>query len=72
MGINKENAPLKNYIKYSGFAFQLAASIVIALFIGKWLDEKLNVSKPYFSAFLAFFAVVGMLYHLIKSILNEK
>ncbi len=43
---------LKNnkYLKYTGLATQIFISLAIAAYFGKFLDQKLDLSKPVFVA----------------------
>jgi membrane protein DedA with SNARE-associated domain len=45
---------LKNnkYIKYTGLATQLFVSLAIAAYFGKYLDRKLDLTKPLFTAII--------------------
>lgn len=45
------------FLKYSGLAIQIFVSIAIAAYFGKWLDHKLEMSKPIFTALCG----IGML-----------
>lgn len=59
-----------NYLKYSGMAFQLAAAIFLGTMIGKYIDGKLNLEKPYFTLLLALLGVIAGLYVALKDFLN--
>jgi len=54
---------------YLGLGTQLAATIVIMLFIGKWLDEKFEIF-PALTIGLSFFGGFAGIYNFIKSVLN--
>jgi F0F1-type ATP synthase assembly protein I len=57
------------YLKYSGLAFQLAATIGVGAFIGYKLDERMGNDKMYMTAlFVIIFAFAG-LYLALKDIL---
>lgn len=57
------------YLKYSGLAFQLAATIGIGALIGYKLDERMGNEKQYFTAlFVIIFAIAG-LYIALKDLL---
>jgi membrane protein DedA with SNARE-associated domain len=38
------------FLKYSGLAVQIFATLAIAAWFGKWLDRKLEMDKPIFTA----------------------
>ncbi|MFK8009188.1 MAG: AtpZ/AtpI family protein [Saprospiraceae bacterium] len=49
------------YLKYSGLAFQLGATIAIGAFIGYKLDEWAQFDKQYLTALFALvFTLVGL------------
>lgn len=54
---------------YLGLGTQLAASIVLMFFLGKWLDGKLD-TFPWLTILLAFFGGAAGLYNFIKAVLN--
>ena len=54
---------------YLGLGTQLAATIVLMFFAGKWLDEKLN-THPILTLILSFFGGFAGIYNFIKSVLN--
>jgi F0F1-type ATP synthase assembly protein I len=57
----------KDYAPYLGLGVQLAATTVLMVFIGLWLDKKFNTS-PYLTLIFAFFGVLTGMYHFIKSV----
>ena len=59
-----------NYLKYSGMAFQLAAAIFLGTMIGKYIDGKLNLEKPYFTLLLALLGVIAGLCVALKDFLS--
>lgn len=62
--VYKELAP------YLGMGMQLAATVVIMVFLGIWLDEKFD-SGPYLTIACAALGVFTGLYHFIKSVLKS-
>ncbi|GAB6281352.1 MAG: hypothetical protein STSR0008_00910 [Ignavibacterium sp.] len=54
---------------YLGLGFQLAATVLIFLFIGDWLDKK-NNSSPLFTVIFAFLGISIGLYSVIKTIIG--
>ena len=56
------------YLKYSGLAFQLVATILIFVYLGHWIDGKMGNETPWFTLLLAIVAVVGSMYRLIKGL----
>ncbi|NWF87987.1 MAG: AtpZ/AtpI family protein [Ignavibacteriaceae bacterium] len=64
---NSSSNPFKDYAPYLGLGVQLAASIVILLFIGIWLDGKFD-SSPYLTLVFSFLGIFTGMYHFIKSV----
>ena len=52
---NVDRKGSKDYLKYSGMAFQILAYLAIGVFLGKQLDKYFETSKSYFTAFLTIF-----------------
>jgi len=61
---NKTIKKGNTYLKYSGIAFQLAALIFLAIFLGKKLDSLFSLSKPYFTILLVLLFFSAFLYKL--------
>lgn len=55
---------------YMGMGVQLAATIVIMLFIGKWIDDSYETTPLYTIIFAVFGMFAGM-YNLIKTVLKS-
>ena len=62
----------KGYLKYSGMAFQIAAYILVGLFVGKQLDKYFETSRPLFSAAGAVLFLVAYLVKLIADVNRGK
>jgi len=76
MSEEDNNGIIKTYSDvgpYLGLGTQLAATIVLMLFLGKWLDEKFDIF-PLLTIGLAFLGGFAGIYNFIKSVLvlNEK
>jgi len=54
---------------YLGLGAQLAATIVIMAFIGKWLDDK-YAKSPLFLLIFSFMGIIAGMYNLIKTVLK--
>lgn len=74
--MNNKKEPLKkgNYIyqdvgPYLGLGTQLAATVVLLFFLGKWLDDELN-TLPLFTIFLSFLGGAAGIYNFIKSVIH--
>jgi ATP synthase protein I len=54
-------------MKYAGLGVQLAASILVFVFLGRWLDRKAGTSGL-FTILGAFLGFGGTMYALIRSL----
>ncbi len=54
---------------YLGLGTQLAATMVLMFFLGKWLDEKFELT-PILTISFAFFGGFAGIYNFIRSVLN--
>lgn len=66
--IDPKNKPTPNYIKYSGIAFQMLATIGVFVFIGYKIDEYQGVENFIFTAVLGIVGVAASLYLVIRSL----
>ena len=53
----KRSQSLNVLARYSGMAFQIAATIILCVFIGKWLDSKIKLNFPVFTTSLSIIGV---------------
>lgn len=70
--LNPNNKQTPNYIKYSGIAFQMLATIGVFVFIGYKIDEYKNIDNALFTAIFGIFGVGISLYQVIKSLSRGK
>ncbi len=66
---NNSSSVIKDVAPYLGLGGQLAATIVIMVFIGNWLDKKFDTSPLY----VLIFGILGIfsgMYNLIKTVLS--
>lgn len=61
-----------NLFKYSGMGVELVVTLCLAAWLGRWLDEKYGVESGLYTIFIMLFALVGSMYRLIKSLMNEQ
>ncbi|MDB5272961.1 MAG: putative F0F1-ATPase subunit Ca2+/Mg2+ transporter [Chitinophagaceae bacterium] len=59
-------------MKYSSLGVELVVVLCLAAWLGRWLDNKYGVEKGLFTIFLMLFALVGSMYRVIKSLMNEQ
>lgn len=70
LNIDKDiSKSLKDVGPYLGLGVQLAATVLIMLFIGDWLDKKFNMS-PVFTLIFALFGMFAGMYNLIKQVIS--
>jgi len=54
----------QSYMKYAGLAFQLAALIAVAAWIGGRIDKAVGTARPYFTAGMVLLFTVGFFYRM--------
>jgi|AntAceMinimDraft_12_1070368.scaffolds.fasta_scaffold340073_1 F0F1-type ATP synthase assembly protein I len=64
----KEKSTLQKGVQFSGIAFEMAATIILCVFIGKFLDGQFEMSKPIFTAVFSILGVTGAIYNLIRKV----
>lgn len=67
---NKVNLT-NDYVKFTGLGIQIAASLLISLYGGLWLDEKFE-SEPLFLLIGVFFGMFAGIWTVIKTTTNNK
>lgn len=65
---NKPGNPL---MRYAGFATQLAAALLLAVYAGKWLDTKMGVGIPICIWLLPLLILIGILIKVVKDTSNK-
>ena len=69
---NKEKqSQAKQYMKYSGIAFQMIAVLLLALWGGMKLDEKMGMENPIFTVVFLLLGVGGSMYLIIKGVTKK-
>lgn len=69
---NKQINEASNFIKYSGIAFQMMATIGIMTFIGYQIDENRGSKQQIFTAIFALTGVVISLVQIVRSLNKNK
>lgn len=54
---------------YLGLGAQLAATIIVLFFLGRWLDQQFE-TEPVLTIFFAFFGGFAGIYNFIKTVLQ--
>lgn len=68
----RRKSAIKATAKYGGMAFQLLGACLAGVFIGRWLDGKLNLDRPTWAVFLTIFFMTASIYALYKQLLRNK
>ncbi|MDX1685386.1 MAG: AtpZ/AtpI family protein [Saprospiraceae bacterium] len=55
-------------MKYSGMAFELAAYLIVAVLIGGWLDDLLELEDPWMTILLLFLFLAGWFIRLYRDV----
>ena len=61
----------KNYMKYSGMAFQMVAYILVGILLGKQLDKYFETERPYLTALCSILFLTAYFIKLVAD-LNKK
>lgn len=56
------------YQRYIGAAFQMLVTILLGVWLGRYLDGYFELEKPWFTLALALFSIVVAMYALIRSL----
>jgi ATP synthase protein I len=59
-----------NYGPYLGLGLQLAATVIVMVFLGIWLDGKFDTS-PWLTVIFSFLGIASSLYNFIKTVLKS-
>jgi F0F1-type ATP synthase assembly protein I len=70
MNNNKNKAT--NYVKYTGIAFQMLATIGVFAFVGYQIDRYAGNQKLIYTAILGVIGVVASLYQVIRSLNKQE
>jgi len=68
----KPKKPLKPYIKFTGIAFQMGATIFIGVLIGQYLDKKYPNKNQIYTIIFTLLFVLLSLYAIVKKIIIEQ
>ncbi|HET8861183.1 AtpZ/AtpI family protein [Marivirga sp.] len=64
----KKQKPYKNYLKFTGLAFQMLATIGAFVLLGQWVDSLQQTEKPYYTMGLSLVGIAISLYQIIKEL----
>ncbi|HQP04608.1 MAG TPA: AtpZ/AtpI family protein [Bacteroidales bacterium] len=63
--------PFQKYARFSAIVVEMIAIIFGCVYLGVWLDDKLNIKFPVFTVVLSLFGVFAAIFLLIKQIPRE-
>ncbi len=66
---HKSNA--YSVLKYSGMAFEMVILLLIAVWIGRWLDNKISLEQPIMTILLILLAAGAFLYRLVRDVSRD-
>lgn len=59
-------------LQYAGYAAQLAAGLGLAVYIGYWVDGKINLGIPILIWLLPLLLLIGMMIKVVKDTSKKK
>jgi len=65
--LNDLNQTFKEVGPYLGIGVQLAATIILMVILGQWLDEKFE-KKYLFTIIFAFLGIISGMYNLLRTL----
>ncbi len=68
MSNQKQKKSLNKYVRFTGIAFQLGATIYLATYIGKWLDTKFLMEKKIFTLVLILVGLIASIWSIVKQL----
>ncbi len=64
----RDHRPYRDYLRYSGIAFQVGAIVFLGVIGGRKLDAYLNMDAPVFTLVLTLGALAFALYYMFKEL----
>ncbi len=68
MNNQKPKRSLNKYVRFTGIAFQLGATIYLAAYVGKWLDAKFLMEKKIFTLVLILIGLIASIWSIVKQL----
>ena len=68
MNSQKPKKQLNKYVRFTGIAFQLGATIYLAAYVGKWLDDKFLMQKKIFTLVLILIGLIASIWSIVKQL----
>ena len=66
----KKRKQLLKYARFSGIAFQLGATIYLAAYVGKWLDNKFLMEKKIFTYTLIVVGLIATIWSINRQLIK--
>ena len=66
--MKQQSGNFNNYVRYTGVAFQMAATIALFVLVGQAIDEGRGGESQVFTAVLSVFGVFVAIWNLIRSV----
>lgn len=66
----KKRKQLLKYARFSGIAFQLGATIYLAAYVGKWLDNKFLMEKKIFTLTLIVVGLIATIWSINRQLIK--
>lgn len=67
----RRKSAIKATAKYGGMAFQLLGACLAGVFIGRWLDAKMQLERPLWAVMLTVLFMIASLYALYRQLLKD-
>ncbi|MBN8682385.1 MAG: AtpZ/AtpI family protein [Chitinophagales bacterium] len=67
----KRKSAIKATAKYSGLVAQLLGACLAGVFIGRWLDAKMQLERPLWAVFLTVLFMIGAMVSLYRQLLRD-
>ncbi len=64
----KKTSKSSSFLKYSGIALQMAATIALMAWIGHTIDRYVENPKPYYTLLFLLIGTMGSIFSLIKQL----
>lgn len=67
----KKNTPKKNYLRYGSLGYEMAALMIAAVLIGKYLDNHFGNEKKIITAILVIVFMGAFMFKLFRDLTND-
>lgn len=67
----RRKSAIRASAKYGGMAFELLGACLAGVFIGRWIDAKLELERPAFAVFLTILFLFAAFYLIYKQLLED-